>query len=330
MGLQHTFHPQFSLTRPVPGYEIWFTVIIDSEMGKALWLRFSTFVSRQEGKEKQIGLIWASFFDAEDTAHHCFGVEPAGRSECQWINHRLEHPKGQFGPDRFSGEVLTNKGVLRWDLEFQSQFEPTHHVPAWLSASPLAKTKSIVCAPFAQVTGTFSLNETQFKLNRADGLVDHIWGTHRVEQLYWLFAPKFDHDDEDWGLEMVAVKPNRFLPWFTFVTLRQGGKLWHDQTVWQACRGKVQARYPQIDFQVRTNTHHLTVQSKLNESQITAYIYRDPAGSSRYIEHSDVGEVSCVIRDKDRGRTLICRNRAAVEFHGMKPWSQRQYLDPYP
>lgn len=330
MNQPNTFHSQFPLNSTTPRFEIWFTVIMDRILQKALWLRYTTFFSTLAGEEKSLVLVWASLFDAQTPTNHSYGVAQFVADDCYWEKDSYHYPTSSLSPNHLTGEVtLLNKQRLTWQIALEDKFEPIAHTPAWLARSGIPKTSSLICSPFAKANGNFIINNKSHSLTNADTVLTHIWGTYRVEELFWVFVPQFDDDEEGWGLEIVTVKASRQLPPLTFVVLKKGDKLYHDTSLWRAWRGKVAVNYPHLTFCGYTKNYTLEVHGKLNETQITPYLYRDPGGTPRYIDQSDLSQIRCVLRAKDEVKELRCNTFAAVEFHGMKPWRQVSYLDPF-
>lgn len=196
-----------------------------------------------------------------------------------------------------SGKIQTSMSEdLAWDLEFRHKLEPTGHLPRWLEKTP----------------------------------INHIWGTNRVSELFWTFVPKFDDDPDDWSMEIVTVRPQPFTPTLTFVTLLKRGIPIHQHSIFRSLRSSTKIEYPKLHFKTRLDDYEISVESEMDKDQIAGYIYRDPDGSPRYIEQSDIGNVKCVIRHRRKETVLNAKQAAGVEFHGLRPWRKdHEYLDPY-
>ena len=283
-------------------FEIRFSVVADLRARRALWVRGTTLT---RGNGGSVAVSWGALFDAHEPARHASGVA-------------LASPRCET--ERWTGAVPTARGELGWDLRYERRFEPHAYVPAWLERVGIAKTHSRVTAPFARVRGEYRLGGERFELEDGVGLQNHIWGTRRVDSLLWVFVPAFD-DAPELGLEIVWVKPSRFVPAFTFVTLKRNGELVREAGVLAMLRGRALIEHPRMRIAARG----IELAAALDSRQVARYVYRDPDGAPRYIEHSDTGSVTCTID----GVRHECRDLAAVEFHGTRPWSAESYLDPY-
>lgn len=316
------------LNSSTPGYEIWFAVIIERKTQKALWVRYTTLRPTQKAP---MAVIWASLFDAQVPTNHCSGTEIVPLSALTIDNNHYSYPNGQVSLNRLTGKLTTSQGLLSWDLHYQHQAEALDYTPSFIPASlkGLLTTHSTACSPFAQVTGNITLNAQSYPLNTAQGLLTHIWGSYRVEKLYWIFVPQFDNDASI-GLELAIVQPKAWLPAIVAAKLRNNRELLHSSSiVLPLTSSSFKAHYPYLEVKTQIQEYTIQVQAKMNQSQTTAYIYRDPDGKPRYIEQSDVSEVSCQIKNKTFSKELHCQYLAAVEFHSLSRWSDRNYLDPY-
>ena len=63
--------------------------------------------------------------------------------------------------------------------------------PAWLERVP-APTRVAHLRAEARVTGTIRLGDGPARRVEGVGAVKHIWGTRRVEELFWLYCPLLD------------------------------------------------------------------------------------------------------------------------------------------
>lgn len=315
------------LNSPKPGYEIWFAVIIDRKAQKALWVRYTTL---RPVKKPPVAVMWASLFDAQVPANHCFGTQIVPLSALNTDNNQYSYSNGQVSLNRLTGRLTTNQGSLSWDLEYQHQEEALDYTPNFIPArlKGLLTTHSAACSPFAQVAGNITLNAQAYTIDAGQGLLTHIWGSYRVEKLYWIFVPQFD-DDASIGLEIAIVQPKAWLPAIVAAKLHYNKQLLHSSSIAIPLISSFKAHYPYLEIKTQVQEYTIQVQAKMNQPQITAYIYRDPDGKPRYIEQSDVSEVSCQLKSKNFSKELHCQSLAAVEFHGLSPWSNRNYLDPY-
>lgn len=332
MNRQKLFNTNFLPNHSSIAYEIWFAVIIDPITQKALWIRYSTLFPNQSKGHKPIAIMWASFFDALNLNNHCYQAETFSINSISLLGDSYLYPKGSFSLDKLSGNLSTSKGELAWDLAYQHQFDAFDYVPSLIKNSPLknlVKTHSASCSPFAKVNGNIKLNDINYPINNASGVLTHIWGTNRVERLFWIFIPVFDNDTEGWALEIASIRLKPFLPAITIVKLLYNGVLHYDSSLLSVLSPRVKINYPEIEVKAHCKDFKILVKAQLNLEQTTPYIYRNPDGDARYIEQSDVSKAICIIETRNKKLELVNKNSTAVEFHGLTAWSNRTYLDPY-
>ncbi|MBW0435870.1 hypothetical protein HGB47_19880 [Leptospira yasudae] len=331
MNLRESFISKFSASFVKPRFEIWFAAILIPETHQAFWVRYSTLNPRSNRDLFPSGALWASLFDRKNPKNHRTTVQSFPYETVTISDDAIDFPDASVGPDHMRGKIQTQQGEnLSWDLEFRHKQEPACHLPPWLEKTPIPKTRSIVSSPFTEVAGWIQLANQKFTFQNANGHFNHIWGTNRVAQLYWTFVPKFDNDPDNWSLEIVTVRPQPFAPALTFVTLLKAGVPIHQHSIFRSLRSATKVEYPKVTFKTRLDDYEIFVEGEMDREQIAGYIYRDPDGSPRYIEQSDIGTVKCVIRHRGKEITLKAEQAAGVEFHGMRPWrNDHAYLDPY-
>ena len=89
-----------------------------------------------------------------------------------------------------TGRVDTDAGPLVWELGFHGGAAPVRG-PAWLDRMP-APTRVAHVRSEARVTGTVRLGDGPTRRVDGVGAVKHIWGTRRVDELFWLYCPLLD------------------------------------------------------------------------------------------------------------------------------------------
>ncbi|MBM9501512.1 hypothetical protein JWG44_14755 [Leptospira sp. 201903071] len=331
MNLKESFITKFAASVVKPRFEIWFAVVLIPENKQAFWVRYTTLNPKGKSGLYPSAVLWASFFDIQKPENHRTAVQSFPYQKISIEENSIEFPGASVGPDHMKGKILTGKGeTLSWDFEFKHKLEPAGHLPRWLDRSPIPKTRSIVSSPFTEVSGTIELKNKKYTFKKGNGHFNHIWGTNRVAELFWTFVPKFDKDPENWSLEIVTVRPQPLAPTLTFVTLLRDGKPIHQHSFLRSLRSKTIVSYPKLTFRTRLDDYEIFVEGEMDPVQIGSYNYRDPDGSPRYIEQSDIGSVRCVILHKGKEIILTSKHGAGVEFHGMKPWRvDHKYLDPY-
>jgi len=313
-----------------PRFEIWFTVIIDSHHQRALWFRYTLLIPKPESQLKPIGVVWGAYFDAALPQHHCFGIQQLSleslsqhEGEYRWAE------SASFSLGHAKGTVPTSSESLSWNLKFDHLFEPFNPAPFFLRNSPALKTKSIYYSPFVKAVGDIQIGNNKIPFE-GTGTLNHIWGTDRIDELYWIFVPAFDNDPEVWGIDVVFAKPKPWMPTLSFVSLRRGGEVFESQALPRFRSASKNVAFPKIDCKLSVKGYDLEIEGTLNETQLVPYLYKNPNGTDRYVVQSDVSPLTCRIQKGSEQWNLKTKNGAAIEFHGLKPWPIRQpFLSGY-
>ncbi|MCA9520318.1 MAG: hypothetical protein KC609_05075, partial [Myxococcales bacterium] len=195
---------------------------------------------------------------------------------------------------------------------------------------PLVKTRASIVSPFADVTGTVRVDETEHDFDGANAILMHIWGTERARKLIWCYVPAFDEPHVHWGLDFVSVKADRLAPWLTTAVLRRGDELIADHRPLTMLRGRSEIAYPRFTASCGLNGQRLHIEARADRDQGASYLYPDPGGTARFVVQSDVGSVTCRLQRPGEPELLLRSSTAAVEFHGVEPWDAQQPLAPPP
>ncbi|MBK7994301.1 MAG: hypothetical protein IPK14_13035 [Blastocatellia bacterium] len=315
------FKIQLLTNYPKPGYEIWFSIVIDPVNQKAFWLRYTTFFPDPSLNLQPKFVLWGSFFDTKNASNHTYLAKSFSIDTISMSGDHYQHPSATLSLDKLTGNIASDKFSLSWQLFYQHQFEAFDYAPNLIKNSFLkyfVKAHSVACSPFAKVNGNITYKNQEYLLNNASAVLTHIWGSERIEQLFWVFAPIFDNDFEGWGVEIAIVKVKTFLPQITVVKILHNNNLYYDLSLLSVLSAKVRINYPELEIKARCKDFKVMVKARLNTSQITPYIYRNPDGKPFYIEQSDVSEIFCLIEKNGKKQELFSKNMAAVEFHAVR------------
>jgi len=322
-------------------FEIWFLVVFEPGERRAWWLRYSTFAPAPGRPGPRRATLWAAAFDAG-------APEPA-------IGVKAILPIEEYGagvPDRFAirlgsaelendaarGVVSAGGHEIAWDLRFVPALREARRMPRLFHHLPLPThvahaNSEIACSGLVRVDGV------ERALGGAPGVQKHLWGTRRVEELFWLYCPRFEEDAAA-CLEATAVRPRRRLPgglpapWLTTVWLRTAaGTL--DRTELPGVLGnRVVARGGgPIEFRTTSATRRLRATAWCDARTLVGYVYRDPAGSDLHVAQTDLA--SCTLEIGTRPHPLAawrpharltCSGGGALEFHAPDPLPGVRYL----
>lgn len=322
--------------RRQPGFfEIWFLVVFAPASQRAWWFRYTTFAAR-DGDTR--ATLWAAAFDAH-------ALEPA--IAIKSIRPIARHDQGEPFIVRIGNAELTNttaRGAvtspahtISWDLRFPPSPGEVRHLPWLLHHLPLP-TRVAHANDRLSCTGTVTVDGVTHRLAEAPGVQKHIWGTRRVEELYWVYCPAFE-EDPGAQLEATAVRLRQRLagrpaPYVTSLTLRtRDGE--HDLgTLLSLPRNRVQVPdVGRVAFEGRSATVSVRVKAWTDPRMLAAWDYRDPAGWDVHVAQSDVASCAVEVRTRphplaawEPARILTSRHATAVEFHAPEPLPGVRYL----
>src|SRR3989449_1552413 len=163
----------------------------------------------------------------------------------------------------------------------------------------------------------------------------HIWGTRRVEELYWLYCPRFDEEVAA-CLEATAVRLRRRLgvPRLVPIWFRTANSVLDRYGLASLAGNRVEVRGPtRLEFRSTSATRSLRVEAWCDPRTLAGYVYRDPAGWDVHVAQSDVASVALELRRRTHplapwgpARRLTCSEGAALELHAQEPLPGVRYV----
>ena len=318
-------------------FEIWFLVVFVPAAQRAWWLRYTTFAPSAGAAR---ATLWAAAFDAHgrEPAIAVKSILPIARYEAA--------PPGRFavrvGDAELTGTaargaIAAGNHSIAWDLRFPPSTGEVRRLPWLLHRLPLP-TRVAHANDRLSCTGTVTVDGVAYPLEGAPGVQKHIWGTRRVEELFWLYCPGFAEDPEA-QLEATAVRLRRRIagrpaPPVTSIFLRTREGTYDLGTLRALARTRVETPdVGRLAFESTTATASVRVKAWADARTLAAWDYRDPAGWDVHVAQSDVA--SCAVELRTRPHPLAawrpprlrtCRHAAAVEFHSPDPLPGIRYL----
>ena len=301
-----------------PGFfEIWFAVVFDRAASRAWWLRWTTFASAA-GETR--ATIWAAAFERD---------RPASCGKAFVGVDDVRAAVAALAGGASTGRVETDGGGLEWDLAFTGGERPTRG-PAWLERVP-APTRVAHVRSEAHVTGTVRLGFGPVRRVDGVGAVKHIWGTRRVDELFWLYCPTLD---DGGAIEATRVRVHRHRgPVITPVWMRTGDV---ESASWSPpglFRRRVAPDAPGVlRIRAASATVGVVASTTWDPTTVVGYVYRDPSGFDVYVAQSDVA--TCDVTWYERRHRLARWSgprhargtSAAIEFHERTPLPGVRYV----
>jgi hypothetical protein len=298
-------------------FEIWFVVVFDRDAARAWWLRYTTFAPR-EGTAR--GTIWAAAFEAGRPAR--WGKRIVAIDD-------VRRAVAALAAGRCTGAVETEVGTITWDLEVAGGERPVRG-PAWLHRVP-APTHVAHLRAEADVTGTVACGEGPVASVRGTGAVKHLWGTRRVEQLFWIYCPVLEGGGA-FEATSVRVRHGRG-PQVTPVWLRTGARERHWWNPPGVFRHRVEPDGPgRLRVRARSAKSRLEAIASCDPRTLAGYVYRDPSGFDVHVAQSDVA--ACEVELRTRAHPFarwgeprrFAGRHAAIEFHHPEPLPGVRYV----
>jgi hypothetical protein len=321
-------------------YEIWFLVVFAPSQERAYWLRYTLFSPARGRPERPRAIVWAAAFDAraERPAVALKSMFPVDDYHGDAASFHVRIGESELSEGCCRGAVQSEAHRLSWDLRF-SPVRPAHGGP-WLMSHRLPLPTRVVHAHEGAIfDGTFVVDGAATQLCGALGLQKHIWGTRRVDELFWLYCPRFEEDPSA-RLEAVSVRLKRRLlgaiesPALTPVWLETAAGPTRFEGVLHLLHNEVRFERPaRLRVRAASATRALEVVAHCDPRSLVGYVYRDPRGHDLYVTQSDIA--SCEVETFSRaGRSaplqstgrLTSRHAAAIEVHLPGPLDHVDYI----
>lgn len=312
-------------------FEIWFLVIFIPAQKRALWLRYTLFSPAIGQPGQPRAMLWAAVFDANSS-------EPTlAMKSILPMDAYSPHTDGSFGIR--IGEAEFSTGVCRgnvheqgrsitWDLRFDHTAENRDRSSVIMSHHLPLPTRVVHAYDGVKFRGTYSIDGTIFQIDDAPGLQKHLWGTRRLEELFWLYCSQF-REDPSARIEITSARPSRkLLGSLPFPTL---APLWFESDsasydfhgAWHLFRNVVKLVGPgKLQLCATSLLRSIEVDADCDMNTLAGYVYRDPMGLDLYVAQSDIA--SCEVRLFERlhpfaafrqTQKLTSVHGAAIEFH---------------
>ncbi|HXJ33643.1 MAG TPA: hypothetical protein VMS22_06325 [Candidatus Eisenbacteria bacterium] len=298
-------------------FEIWFLVVFDPAAPRAWWFRWTTFAPRVGAPR---GTIWAAAF--EEGREAIFGKAFVPRAE-------IEVAVAALGDGSCRGEVALDATPIAWDLRFEPATRVAARGPAWLGRLP-APTHVAHVHQEVVFAGTVRVGDREHVVARARGAQKHIWGTRRVEELFWIYAPALDGGG---AFEASSVRVKRGSgPALAPVWLHDGASEHAWWGVPAVFRNRVEPEGPgALRLSAASTWAHVHGVARCDPRTLAGYVYRDPAGWDVHVAQSDVARIDLTLRTRSYpwsswGAPRRFTGRGAVELHHPEPLPGVRYV----
>ena len=308
-----------SRTRARTGtYEAWYLTVADPARRRGYWIRYTSFNPARGVQEEAHAALWAFRFDHEDPSANWGAREsfPLDSLQVQSRPFVLRLGGALLAHDGCSGEVRSERGIMSWDLRWDSRERPFPFVrPPWDAVSSVANIGS---QPAIRVYGTIAVNGSVAHLEHLPGGQQHTWGSSHALEWNWGFAsgPDFWIDG---GTSRVRSRLGRELTGTAVgAHVREQRFLLNGLSKVLATRGPISE--DSWTAEARLGPRRLHVEVTPRRSDLIGVTYADPRGGSRVCYHTEVADLELRLT---KGDEILARIRrpasAAFEYASESP-----------
>jgi hypothetical protein len=305
--------------RGEPGFfEIWFAVVFDASAERAWWFRYTTFAPRVGAPR---GTIWAAAFETGKPSVWGKAVVPI---------ERVREAVTALAQGVCEGHVEAGGHRIAWKLAIDPPCRVVRRGPRWLARVP-APTHVVHVASETAVDGIVWVDDVEQLVWQGPGTLKHIWGTRRVEELFWVYCPTFGHGA---AFEATSVRIQRGRgPTLAPVWFRTGSLEWRWWGVTSLFRNRVVPDgCGRIRVRAASGMRRIEAIAECDPATLAGYVYRDPAGWDVHVAQSDVARCEVTLWTRPapfaswRMQRRFVGTSAAIEFHHPDPLPGVRYV----
>jgi hypothetical protein len=323
--------------RGEPGFfEIWFLVVFDPAAPRAWWLRYTTFAPAPGAPGGPRATLCAAAFDARapGPALAAKRILPATAYGADAGRFRVRLGDAELTNGAARGAIDAGGHRLAWGLRFVPAAVEVARAPALLHRLPLP-TQVSHANDGIRVDGWVAVDGIRVALAGAPAVQKHIWGTRRVEELSWLYCPRFVGDPVA-RIEATTVRVRRHggPPALTTIWARTSSGVHDCCGLTAAMENDLERVGPaRLRFRSSGPLHRLVATAWCDPTTLAGWVYRDPSGLDLHVAQSDVA--SCTLEVATRAHPfarwrdpvrLECHEGAALEFHAPEPLADVAYV----
>ncbi len=302
-----------------PGtYEAWYVTVSDPTARRGFWIRYTTLNPAPGVTAEAHSALWAFTFDRDRPDLNWSGKvsHPLRALQTSTRPFRLRILGATLERDGCSGQVHTDRGSARWDLQWESREPPFPFLrPRWQGLSSVA---NVGVQPALSVSGTFEVNNRVHRLDAAPGGQQHTWGSSHALAWNWGFASGADFW-VDGATSRVRSRLGRVIVG-TAVGAQAGGHRFLFNGPVQVLRNRGPISSEAWRAVARLGDRTLMVAIKPRLEDLIGVTYADPRGGSRFCYHTEVADLELRMRRRDESLAAVVRPAsAAFEYASETP-----------
>jgi len=333
-------------------YEIWFFVVFEPGQQRAYWFRYTTFAPTSDGGDDRRAMLWAARFDAHAHPKTVAVKTLLDDDDYDGGGQKSFHVRigaSDVGHGFCRGESSSDQHTISWELHFRPAEKPSQRTPRLLSRLPLpVHAEHVHCE--VEMDGWVNVDGERREVLGGTGVQMHIHGTRRLEELLWIYAPRWDYmagadawagdDERDPVLELTSARLSRRVAGLDtpqLATLFLRGELEHPSLRATRHVHVTSPRPGMLRVDAQLGNRRVCVRSWADPDEFVGYYYRDPAGRELAVAQSDIA--SCAVEVYSRRNRLarwapVAQMRSnqgsALEFHAPEevagidyvPWTE--------
>jgi hypothetical protein len=292
--------------------------VSDPASRRGFWIRYTTLNPASGAAAEAHSALWAFAFDRDHPETNWGGkiTYPLGALRVSKRPFGLRIGGASVRHDGCDGEIHTERGAMRWDLEWKSREPPFPFLrPRWQGLSSVA---NIGAQPALSVSGTVEVNGRAHRLDGAPGGQQHTWGSSHALAWNWGFASGADF----WVAGSTLRVRSRLGRVLTGTAAgAQAGEhrfLFNGPVQVLRTRGPISPDAWKATARLGERSLHVTVTPRRED--LIGVRYADPRGGSRFCYHTEVADLE--LRLTRGSETLAHINRpasAAFEYASEMP-----------
>ncbi len=311
-------------------YESFYIKATHPSGGRGIWIRHT--VHKRPGADPTAA-VWFVLFDADALAPRAtkanFGAdqlfEPAG-GYIQVNGATLE-------PNRAIGRIETDELSVSWELGFEDQGQPFHHLPyERLYDASLPRTKFLTPYPTARFDGTVTVGGQRIDVAGWPGMIGHNWGAEHAERWVWIQGADLGGERGNYidiAAGRIKIGPLT-TPWVANGMLRIDGVEHRLGGFDRVFSTKLDEDPTSCRFQISGKHLKLTGRVSSEPRNFVAWVYADPKGPEHNTLNCSISDLTLEVEERGRRpRRLQLAGGAAYEI-GMRQTDHGIPVQPYP
>lgn len=284
----------------------------------AFWIRYTLF-SPKDTPEKNIGEIWATYFNGESNQHVVVKQEYP-LADCFFDTSAFDVQIGdtRLSPRFFLGTAVSKDLSISWEMSFNSDSQPLLLLPLNMYTGKFPTAKSLVSLPLARFNGTLLVNDKSIDVSNWIGSQNHNWGIRHTDLYAWGQVAGFDsHPDSFLELATARLRMgSHWTPPITLLVLNHNHQEYSLTGIVRGIKAKGVFRYFKWDFKTRNSRVEIEGQISAPSHAFIGLNYYNPPGGNKYCLNSKIAGCTLKFKDKHTDTTeyLETKHRAAFEI----------------